>query len=195
MEGFGRREPSGGAARMKIMYFVHSTTVDNEAHLATGWNDAPLSEKGRRQALELRDLVTERFDIVISSDLSRALETATIAFAPLPVETDPRLREINYGELNGCLSGLVKRNLMQYVVVPFPGGESYDDVKERMCDFLRDMKHNYDGKSVALVAHQAPQLALDVLLNEKSWEQAFHDDWRSSGTWRPGWVFELPDGF
>ncbi len=47
---------------------------------------------------------------------------------------------------------------------PFPNGESYEDVKQRMielCDFLRE---NYDGKRIALVAHKAPQLALDVIL-------------------------------
>lgn len=180
--------------RTKITYFVHSTTVDNEAHLATGWNDAPLSEKGRRQALELRDLVTERFDVVFSSDLLRARETATVVFAPLPVRTDRRLREINYGRLNGSPSGAVKRNLVQYVAAPFPDGESYSDVAERICDFLRDLTSGCDGK-IALVAHQAPQLALDVLLNGKTWEQAFRDDWRNSGAWKPGWFFELPDGF
>lgn len=180
---------------MKFVYFVHATTVDNEAHLATGWNDCLLSEKGRQQALELRVQATKRFDVVFSSDLSRARETAALAFAPLPLEADSRLREINYGELNGHPADAVKQDLTRYVLKPFPGGESYSDVAERVREFLRELKKNYGEKSVALVAHQAPQLALDVLLNGKTWEQAFRDDWRNTRSWRPGWVFEIPDGF
>jgi len=46
----------------------------------------------------------------------------------------------------------------------FPNGESYEDVKQRILDLLDFLRENYDGKRVALVAHKAPQLALDVIL-------------------------------
>lgn len=176
---------------MEITYFVHATTADNEAGLATGWIDCPLSEKGKRQALELRDVVANRFDIVISSDLKRAQETAGTAFAPLAVTTDRRLREIHYGDLAGQPSRAVKRNLLKYVSDPFPGGESYSDVAARMLDFLKELRETCAGKRVALVAHQAPQLALDVLLNKKTWEEAFRDDWRNTHAWQPGWVHDI----
>ncbi len=73
----------------------------------------------------------------------------------------------------------------------FPGGESYEEVKERVSDFLKFLKQNYDGKSVAIIAHKAPQLALDVLLKSKTWEEAFTEDWRKTKAWRPGWEYEL----
>ena len=41
------------------------------------------------------------------------------------------------------------------------------------------------------MGHQAPQLALEVLLNGKTWEQAFADDWRKTKAWKPGWEYEL----
>ena len=41
-----------------------------------------------------------------------------------------------------------------------------------IADFLEFLKKNYDEKSVAIVAHKAPQLALDVLLKNKTWEQS-----------------------
>ena len=63
-------------------------------------------------------------------------------------------------------------------------------VKERIADFLKDLKKNYDGKHVAIVAHQAPQLALDVLLKGMSWEEAFANDWRKQKAWKPGWEYE-----
>jgi alpha-ribazole phosphatase/probable phosphoglycerate mutase len=67
----------------------------------------------------------------------------------------------------------------------------YEDVKVRILDFLKDLKNNYDGKSVAIVAHKAPQLALDVILKGKSWEQAFAEDWRKTKSWKPGWNYVL----
>jgi hypothetical protein len=41
------------------------------------------------------------------------------------------------------------------------------------------------------VAHKAPQLVLDVLLKNKSWEQAFSEDWRKTKSWKPGWEYIL----
>lgn len=73
----------------------------------------------------------------------------------------------------------------------FPEGESYEDVKARIADFLEFLKKNYDGKSVAIVAHKAPQLALDVLLLGKTWRQALIEDWRKTKSWKPGWEYEL----
>jgi len=56
---------------------------------------------------------------------------------------------------------------------------------------LKFLKENYNGKSVAIVAHKAPQLALDVLLKNKTWEQAFTEDWRKRKAWQPGWEYIL----
>ena len=60
-----------------------------------------------------------------------------------------------------------------------------------MGDFLQFLKENYDGKRVAIVAHKAPQLVLDVLLKGKTWEQAFAEDWRKTHSWQAGWEYEL----
>lgn len=60
-----------------------------------------------------------------------------------------------------------------------------------MTDFLKFLKDNYDGKNVAIVAHKAPQLALDVLLKNKTWEQALAEDWRKNKSWKPGWKYQL----
>jgi broad specificity phosphatase PhoE len=74
---------------------------------------------------------------------------------------------------------------------PFPEGESYEDVKTRVENFLEFLKKNYDGKNVAIVAHKAPQLALDVLIKGKSWNQALAEDWRKTKSWQPGWEYLL----
>jgi broad specificity phosphatase PhoE len=177
---------------MIITYFVHSTTTDNESGVVTGWEDSPLSEKGNKQAAELHSLTADHpFDVVISSDSGRAIETATIAFNPLFLMTDWRLREINYGKYSKQPSHTVKGDLTKYINSPFPEGESYNDVLNRMVSLISDIKKYHQGKSVALVAHQAPQLALNVLIHGRTWEQAFQEDWRKTHAWQPGWTYEI----
>src|SRR3989338_10568194 len=86
---------------VRITYFVHGTTTDNERDLATGWAHGELSELGIKQATELRDQVKDkRFDVVFCSDLRRAIDSARLAFGgKFPIVQDARLREANYGDL------------------------------------------------------------------------------------------------
>jgi broad specificity phosphatase PhoE len=44
---------------IKITYFVHGTTTDNERHLSSGWKDVELSELGIKQSEELKEKTTE----------------------------------------------------------------------------------------------------------------------------------------
>jgi len=60
-----------------------------------------------------------------------------------------------------------------------------------MEDFLNYLKPKFGDQSVALVAHQAPLLALDVLIAGKTWEQAFAEDWRHAKAWQPGWTYTV----
>lgn len=177
---------------VRIIYFVHGTTTDNEKDLATGWLPGELSEKGRQQAVDLGGLVKEKFDAVFCSDLKRAVDSARLGFGEkYEIKEDSRLRECNYGDWNGVPVAQFKDNLEKYINKPFPNGESYRDVERRLTDFLEFLKKDYAGKSVAIIAHQAPQLALEVLLKGRTWEQAMVEDWRKTKSWQPGWVYEL----
>jgi len=178
---------------VNITYFAHGTTVDNLNGISSGWNDAPLSGLGVQQAEELRQQVSGRkFDAVFCSDSQRASETARIAFFGLaPIVEDKRLRECNYGTYNGGLASVVEPMCEQRITEKFPEGESYEDVKARLAEFLGFLKQNCDGKTVAMVTHKAPNLAMEVLLNNKTWEQAFAQDWRESKAWQPGWNYIL----
>ena len=178
---------------VKITYFVHGTTTDNENNLATGWNDGELSEKGIEQAKELGKLTAnQNFDLVFCSDLKRAIDSAEFGFSDkYKIVQDARLREANYGDFTQKPTGPFKHNLVDFIDSPFPNGESYKNVEQRMhefCDFLKD---NYNEKHIAIVAHQAPQLALEVICNHKSWQQAIQEDWRNTGSWQPGWTYEI----
>ena len=58
-----------------------------------------------------------------------------------------------------------------------------------MREFVSYLKENYDGKTVGIVAHRAPQLALEVITKGISFEEANELDWRKTGDWQPGWEY------
>lgn len=178
---------------MKITYFVHGTTTDNEQKISSGWKDVALSELGVTQAQELGEIVGETpFDVVFTSDLKRAVDSAALIWGDrVPRVQDARLRECNYGDYDGKPSAVVEPLQEQAITTPMPNGESYEMVKARVADFLEDVSKRYDGKHIAIVAHKAPQLALDVLTKGMSWEEAFANDWRKTKAWQPGWEYEF----
>lgn len=176
-----------------ITYFVHGTTVDNEQEISSGWYDVELSELGKKQSIELKEQIKDKkFDAVFCSDLKRAIDSAKLTFKGLvPIILDQRLRECNYGKYNAKPSEIVEPMQERCISERFPEGESYEDVKNRLANFLEFLKTSYDGKNIAIVAHKAPQLALDVLLKNKTWKQTFSDDWRKTKSWQPGWEYVL----
>lgn len=176
---------------VKIMYYVHGTTTDNEKHVSSGWKNVELSQKGIEQSFALKEKVPmDEIDIVFCSDLKRAVVSANNIFGgQKEIIEDSRIRECNYGDLDGKDTSLVKYE--EHIEVPFPNGESLKDVEERIKDFLNSIKENYDGKTVALVAHKAPQLAIEVLTQGKTWLEAIATDWRKTKAWQPGWKYEI----
>lgn len=174
---------------VKILYFVHGTTTDNLEHKSTGWVPGKLSEKGIQQSLDLRKQINlDEIDIAVSSDLKRAIDSAEYVFGgEKNILHDKRIRECNYGDLNGKDTSLVKYE--DHIVEAFPNGESLKDVEKRVREFCEYLLENYDGKCVALVSHKAPQLALDVITKNISWEEAIEKDWRKTKSWRPGWEY------
>lgn len=175
---------------IRVKYFVHGTTTDNASKLCSGWKEAMLNELGKEQAENLGNVSRKRqddFEIVFTSDLKRAIESSNIAFPNVEKIIDNRLRECNYGNLDGKHKSLVIYE--EHINEPFPNGESLKDVEKRVREFIEFLKVNYEGKSIAIVAHRAPQLALEVILNNETWEEAIEKDWRKTGDWQPGWDY------
>lgn len=175
---------------VRIAFETHSTSEDNERGKATGWLDGQLSKTGREQARELgerrRD---ETVDAIFTSDLGRAVETAEIAFggSRIPIHREPRLRECNYGALNGMLVAPLDAERPKRIDKPFPGGESYRQVVDRVDDFLGDLAESWDGKRVVLIGHSATRWALDYLVEETPLEELVIAPFE----WRPGWEYLL----
>ena len=174
-------------ARMQLVYETHSISVDNERGIATGWLPGELSAAGRRLAQELGE--RRRDDgiaCVFTSDLRRAAETAEIAFAGTDIEIrqDARLRECDYGEVNGApVQELEPR--ARFVDEPYPGGQSYRDCVELMRRFLHDVVREFEGRRVLVIAHSAQRYALRHLLEGVPLEDLVDAPFE----WQEGWEY------
>lgn len=176
---------------VEIVYETHSITIDNERGIATGWLPGELSPEGRRLAAEMGE--RRRQDgiaAVYVSDLRRAVETVEIAFAgaDITIVQDARLRECDYGDLNGCPVQELARIRHQYIERPFPGGQSFQDVVTATQAFLDDVAVRHAGQRILVVAHSANRWALQCLLDGES----LSDLVDAPFNWQPGWEFTLP---
>ena len=176
---------------IELVYETHSTTIDNETGIATGWLEGRLSEVGRAQAKALGERRRDDgLSAVFTSDLGRAIETAEVAFAgsDIPVHEDWRLRECDYGELNGSPVAEIDALKPSRIGEPFRGGESYRQVVERTRSFLNHLVPELDGTRVLLIAHSANRWALQHLLLGAPLE----DIVAAPFEWQEGWEYALP---
>jgi len=180
---------------VNVTYFVHGTTTDNEKGIASGWSNVGLSKLGKKQCLKLKEIIKGRkFDVIFCSDLKRATDSAKLVFGKsIKIIKDERLRECDYGDFTREKSEKIDSIIFEHIVKPFPNGESYKDVERGVRSFLKDLLEKYHGKTIAIVSHRAPQLALEVITNGKSWEQAIKEDWRlkEPKEWKAGWDYKL----
>jgi broad specificity phosphatase PhoE len=83
----------------------------------TGRTDIPLTDAGRRQALDVRSkLEGHRFALVLSSPLSRALDTARLAGFGDVVEVDPDLAEWDYGAWEGLTTPQIRETIPGWTI-------------------------------------------------------------------------------
>ena len=153
----------------RLIYFVHGTTYDNASKKCSGWKQVELNDLGREPAINLGKINSNiSFDVIFTSDLIRAIDSAELAFPDAKKIQDKRLRECNYGDLDGG----DKKHIVyeEHIQKKFPNGESLKDVEERVQDFINDISKEYSGKIIGIVAHRAPQLALEAITKKISWE-------------------------
>jgi broad specificity phosphatase PhoE len=146
----------------RILLARHGETDWNAERRWQGHADQPLNDTGRAQARELAAALAGRgIDVVYSSDLARAHETAEIvgAHLGLPVETDVRLREVDVGDWSG------RRHPELELEEPegftrwqsggkgWNGGESYEEMGERVVAAVLDLARRHPGETVLIVSH------------------------------------------
>jgi 2,3-bisphosphoglycerate-dependent phosphoglycerate mutase len=169
---------------IRLIYETHCISEDNESGHATGWNDGRLSAAGRSGARELGERRRD-VDVVVTSDLGRAVETARIAFGDRPVLLDWRLRECDYGDLNGAPHASVHPRA-PFLDTPYPNGESWRDAVGRNVSVLSSL-HRWDGATVLLIGHAATRFALRVHFDGEDLADVVDADF----AWQPGWEYLL----
>ena len=113
----------------------HGETEWSKSGQHTGRTDVPLTQAGRAQARRLRRKLGRRsFALVLSSPMSRALETARLAGFAERVEIDPDLHEWDYGRHEGLTTAEIRRTDADWTVWthPIPDGETADEVAARV---------------------------------------------------------------
>jgi broad specificity phosphatase PhoE len=142
------------APQPSLVLVRHGETEWSRANRHTGHSDIPLTEEGRRQAETLRAaLAVHRFDAVLASPLSRALETCRLAGFGDRAEVCEDLREWDYGIYEGRTAEQIRRDEPGWTIwsSPVPKGENLQAVAaraERAIDTVRDR-----GRSVLVFAH------------------------------------------
>lgn len=138
---------------MKICLVRHGETDWNLQNILQGTSDIPLNETGRIQAKKSGSiLINDHWDVIISSPLKRARETAEIInhILSLEIVEMDEFRERNYGKAEG-------KPLKEYskMLPNIPGLESHESVTERVSRGLEIIQKRYPAKNVIIVAHGA----------------------------------------
>ena len=149
----------------RIVLIRHGETAWNADRRLQGHLDIPLNAAGQRQARAMADaLAGEAFDVVVSSDLSRAAATAA-ALAGDQVQLDPNLRERAYGAFEGLLySEIEARYPLEFAAwqrreihAVMPHGErfaeSFRQFYERATGAIMEWALRHPGANIAMVAH------------------------------------------
>lgn len=173
------RQMSGNQGRelRKVHIIRHGATAlnktDASADRIRGWKDVPLTPEGKQEAEKLGDkLAKTPPDILLSSDLKRAHETAQIIADKTGTPYDGSthmFRPWNVGDYAGQLSSKVLPVLGQYAAEKphekVPGGESFNDFRQRFMNGLLAALIKHDGE-VGIVAHHRNERLLN------SWAKA-----------------------
>ena len=157
---------------IEITFIRHGQTTGNAAGRWQGHTNPSLTDLGRDQAAKLGDrLVDTKFDLVISSDLDRTMETA--AALGRPVEADERWREPFFGAWEDLTTEEILAEDAEQVAALFSGediapggGERLSAVAERTRAALDELVGRVGSGSVAVVSHGMSLLMLIASLLE-----------------------------
>ncbi len=151
---------------MRMIVVRHGQSEANANRVLQGHMDSPLSNQGRLQARKLTQRMintgNSTFDLMYSSDLSRAVETAKIISQPLKIDRItylPLLRELNLGIYEGLsLNGVNEKGLLDSIRNDYskqvPGGESINSMIQRIHKFLEIISNlNPQPLSLLVITH------------------------------------------
>lgn len=171
--------------KLRNSYFIlrHGRNIHQteKKDIVYGWpNEDPpcvLDPTGIEQVkTSAEQLATKNIDLIFSSDILRTRQTAEIVAKRIglkEIHYDERLRDINWGVFQGKTkqeAWAYYQNMEEKFAKAVPEGESWNDCRQRMLDFLAETDNKYEGKTILLVSHgDALWLLQDSLkeLNDK----------------------------
>jgi broad specificity phosphatase PhoE len=150
-----------------LVLIRHGETEWNVTGRYQGQANPPLNENGRNQAHKLADkLAAIGLDLLISSPLQRAAQTATIIASQIgvPCVFDDRLVEIHQGDwqtrLRSEIESLYPDLFHRWMTTPWevtpPGGENLEQVQVRVTASVEDILCQYPQQIVGIVTHRVP---------------------------------------
>lgn len=148
---------------MRLILVRHGESAWNAEGRLQGQADAPLSKLGRRQAAHAAArLVDEGVDVVVSSDLERAYETAAALAGSIGLEVERRedLREVDLGSWTGAAREDLERDQPELWrrwrsegIEGWDGGETYSEAMVRIAGAVSALAAEHDGRTVVAVSH------------------------------------------
>jgi broad specificity phosphatase PhoE len=159
--------PAMTKTRTRLLLIRHGETPWNADGRWQGHGDPSLTAEGRAQAdrlaRALHGAAQPRWTRVITSDLARAHQTAVAVanLLALPIDIDPRLRELDVGAWSGLSRSEIERQDRETLVafergeptIRPGGGESRIEIRERTHEFVSDLANRLSGENVIVVTH------------------------------------------
>jgi probable phosphoglycerate mutase len=152
---------------LKIYLARHGQNEDNVEGILNGHRDKPLTQKGIEQAKEIAQRIKDEgifFDIIYSSPLCRAFDTAKIisdAIGSSEPKKEPLLIERDFGIMTGkniqdieklCSPNIIKGDVITYFLDP-ENAETFSDLMKRARILLDKIEANYNDGNILLVTH------------------------------------------
>lgn len=155
---------------MNLYITRHGQTDWNAIRKIQGRTDIPLNDTGRQQAATTSDELKDvDFDVIFTSPLIRAVETAKIIneLHHVPILQDERVIERSFGENEG--TNIEDMDFSKFwhpnQTHLYPTSESVNDFYDRIYHFIDEIKETYRGKNVLVVAHGGVSLPFYTYFN------------------------------
>lgn len=167
----------------RLILIRHGQSTANEQNRFAGQTDVPLTELGKLQAKCAAEYIIkhEKIDKIYSSDLQRAHNTAlpTSELTGIPIIDARELREICAGIWEGRLANEIEVEYenefrtwrKDYAHARLPGGESVQEVYERVVPFVKKIARENDGLTLLIASHASPVRAVDCNSRGFGWEK------------------------
>lgn len=153
----------------RVFYlFRHGETDWNKERRCQGHTDIPLNENGKIQASLLAQKLSKiPLEIIVTSDLQRAHATGTYVarHKNIPLQVDPRLREMSYGAIEGLIYEeaiaihgeemweRLKCFKLENDEVCFPGGETRKETRARFLALLDELAKSSTYEHIGISTH------------------------------------------